>query len=450
MWRACAVILLILLSACGDVTSEQSSVPKPLGPSFVLAGEHSCGTGSVPAGQARHWSCGDTIFYKNDTSMPSGSGLPAEAWNSALAPAVTGLPRLVATSGSFPDLLITSSSPTGNPALTDWRGAVGFSGGKPSGINFANQQTVNGGTLAAVAHNEMMLVFGLNDNFDADGVSGVSDHCAFAIPPSGFGPCQHDIELVKWIYGIRGDQPSLSKHIVTQLRNLPTQLTLEVGDSVDVSLSSTSLRFDRANPDWCSVNPCEAYPATTANSQLFLTQPPGAPYTVSQVSNTTVRVKGVSTGSGTGKFRYASGVFEYTDHVANEAGSVAVTVNPAPYVPTGVLREFHFAGCSSQTISGSQYIYLRVRWMNGVPPAGVTSYIISSSTSIGGYKTPRTSGSISYDSVGVQRDTLPGIKVMPSNPPWYVWIRQGNKYSGTAWLLVSEPTPVETSEGCAL
>ncbi len=445
MRRFYAVLAVMVLLGCSDSTSENGIGLQPMEPSFVLAGENACGSGSVPSGQSRYWPCGSTITFLLDSSgLPSTQAFSATELNNALEPEETGLPRLVQLfyPDTFPDLWITSSDPTGNPSAVNWRGAVSIAG-KPFKINFADGQSTNGGTLQAVALNELMLVYGLNDAYDAAAVDNVSDHCAFASPPTGLGPCQHDVELIKWIYGIRDDEPDLAKHVVTRLIGLPSQLELDVGDSVDVSL--TSLRFERAHPSWP-----ESYSATNANSNLLMTAPPGAHFSVSQISNTTLRFKGISSGTTTGTFRYSSSVFEYTDHVANAAGAVAVTVEPAEYVPTGVLRDFNMAGCSSQNIGGKQYIYFRVRWMNGIPPAGVNSYIIAKSTTTGGSKTSIAFGTIAYDSVGVQRDTLPGIEVKPTNPPLYFWIKQGSKFDGTEWLMVGPEVPIYTDSGCAL
>ena len=335
-YRAALRVVLLAVLACRDATQPSDEVGAPL---FAVAGEQDCGSFAAPPSPPwnRYWSCGSQLGYSvsdlpavgADSQHRTAFHTAANAWNTAMQPDVTGIPKL-ARGGSR--LRITTNS-TGGIA-SGWSGQVQPSDESqtPTGINFSQGATSNPGPFLSIALNELARIYGIDDLLDSkERQLGVNTHCAFSVAsPNASKPCQHDIELVKWIYGIRQSKPNLAKHIVTGINLSQSAVSIAEGASTDVEL--VSLQFSRVNP---AFDP-ETLTTTAANARITLIPVSGSgSVSLTRLSDHEYRITGGTAGQLALRVTYSSQVFERTDAVANEARIIPVTVTPVPVPPAG-------------------------------------------------------------------------------------------------------------------
>lgn len=197
------------------------------------------------------WNNGQQIRI---AARSSASGITAEiqaavgVWNSALAdPRTPDVPRFLhVTDTSVVDLFVEREGSSTNPC-----------GDESGGVITLRSECGPGayrGTITDMLVHELGEPLGFQSAMEAQGVTGVSDHCVNVLRPGtstvNGSVCQHELAIVRRAYGYGSSfsgSTLMSRHIVTGFQESPTSMSFSAtGQTAQATVVAPV--FHRAHP----------------------------------------------------------------------------------------------------------------------------------------------------------------------------------------------------------
>ncbi len=360
---------VLVVAACSPEPIGGPPADETLRPSFEITG--TCGTGATISGFNRNWQCGDKIRLNPSGATSSELAELSAAtgtWNGAVLGAYN-LPMFVST-GNNKTIQVTFSGSgdyyCGQASTTGLTLSIARFG-TSSGCTHPGRLST--GTLQDLFVHELAHSIGFQSNpWHKPSSTNVTGHCAVALYDAGRplnpAPCQHEIEVIHAVYGLRA-APNMSKHVTTGLSGL-ANVTIETNSSTVLTVSS--LRFARANGSMCgqpnttsctgSATPANATLTWSSNSSVITLSGSGASRTATS---------GSTTGQATVTVGATTSLYEKAASFGN-AGTgtkpvVTVYVEPPAGRPT--LLSASNITSTSATVS----------WTNGDTSAGTTTIV---------------------------------------------------------------------------